>query len=239
MVEIQVFGSSSKGNAYLLFDGERSLLLEAGVNFKKLVNVFWPLVDGCLITHEHGDHSKVAMDVIHRTGLDIYTSSGTQEALQLPNHRVKTVKSLEEFQVGNWRVLPFQTEHNTPFESKHNVNEPLGFFINTKDGDNVLFATDTKYIRYKFPGITHLMIECNYQMAIIDENVANGKVHSKLRDRIVATHFELNNVKNFILSNDMSDLQEVWLLHLSERNADAELFKQEIQAITGVPVYIA
>lgn len=238
MIDVKVIGSSSKGNAYLINDGERSLLLEAGINLTKR-NVDLSNCDACLITHEHGDHSKYAMDIINTSGMDVYMSAGTQKALQLPRHRVKEIKALEEFQVGNWRVLPFDTEHNMPKASKFNVNEPLGFFIQAKSGENILFATDTKYIRYKLPGITHLMIECNYQLEIINDNVMNGTIHASLRDRIVATHFELQNVKKFIQSNDMSTLQEVWLLHLSSSNADPTFFKEEIQAITGVPVYVA
>lgn len=228
MLTITSFGSSSKGNAYLINDGERSLLLEAGINLK---GVDLSECDGCLITHEHGDHAKYAMHVINKSGMDVYLSGGTQEALQLPKHRTKQLKALEETEIGNWRVLPFKTEHD--------VNEPLGFFIQSKDGDCLLFATDTYYIRYKFPGITHLMIECNYSLEILDANVQSGRVGKFLKNRIVKSHFELENVKQFILSNDLSNLKEVWLLHLSEKNANADLFKREIQAITGVPVYIA
>ena len=231
MIDIKSYGSSSAGNAYVISDGERSLMLEAGIHLKHMNDVDWQSIDGCLITHEHGDHSKYAMNVINQTGIDVFTSEGTQKALDLPKYRVKTLESLKQHKIGDWNILPFDVQHD--------VNEPLGFFIQSKYGDKILFATDTYYIKYKLPGITHLMIECNYSIDILNENVENGKIGNFLRKRIVKSHFELGNVKRFIELNDTSQLKEVWLLHLSSSNADAELFKKEIQAITGVPVYIA
>lgn len=231
MIDIKSYGSSSAGNAYVISDGERSLMLEAGIHLKNMNDVDWQSIDGCLITHEHGDHSKYVMKLINQTGIDVFTSAGTQKALDIPKYRVKTLESLKQHKIGDWKILPFDVQHD--------VNEPLGFFIQSKHGDKILFATDTYYIKYKLPGITHLMIECNYSIDILNENVETGKIGNFLRKRIVKSHFELGNVKRFIELNDMSQLKEVWLLHLSSSNADAERFKKEIQAITGVPVYIA
>lgn len=231
MIQVKVFGSGSSGNSYVISDGQRSLMLEAGINLKKMHEVDWQSVDGCLITHDHGDHTDFVHQVIKQTGMDIYLSAGTQEVLKLPSYRTKTLKSLEQQKMGNWTVLPFDTQHD--------AKEPLGFFIQSKDGDRLLFATDSFYIKYKIPGITHLMVECNYAADILDQNIKDGRIDQFRKRRLLKSHFELGNVKKFIQSNDMSQLQEVWLLHLSDTNSDAERFKTEIQAITGVPVYIA
>lgn len=83
------------------------------------------------------------------------------------------------------------------------------------------------------------MIECNYSLEILERNYQHRKIDKKQRNRIITSHFELNNVRQFLQSNDLSKLQEVHLLHLSDRNSDAEQFKREIQAIVGVPTYIA
>jgi hypothetical protein len=40
-------------------------------------------------------------------------------------------------------------------------------------------------------------------------------------------------------ANDLSKVQEIWLLHLSDGNSDADRFKREIQELTGKPVYVA
>ncbi|TFI64602.1 MBL fold metallo-hydrolase, partial [Carnobacterium divergens] len=192
----------------------------------------WQSVDGCLITHEHGDHSKYANELLKTTSIDIFTSKGTQETLKLPSYRVHCLEPLKQKQIGNWSIIPFPTEHD--------ASEPLGYLIQSnKTNEKLLFATDTYYIRYKFKGITHLMIECNYALDILNENVKNGRIGAFLKNRILKSHFSLENVKAFIKANDFSQLQEVWLIHLSDSNSDAERFKKEIQAITGTPVYIA
>lgn len=231
MIKVNVYGSNSDGNSYVISDGERSLMLEAGISLKRMNEVDWQSVDGCLITHEHGDHKKYVDKVIKQTGMNVFLSEGTQEVLNLPSYRSTILKPLKQQNIGSWEVLPFDVEHD--------VNEPLGFFIKSKDDDRLLFATDTFYVRYKFPGITHLMVECNYSLDILDENIASGRIGAYRKKRLLKSHFELENVKTFIKSNDMSQLQEVWLLHLSDANSDAARFKKEIQAITGVPVYVA
>lgn len=230
-MNIEVFGSSSKGNAYKISDGERSLLLEAGIKLNK-IKCDWQSIDGCLITHEHGDHSEYANELLKTTSIDIFTSKGTQEALKLPNYRVNCLEPLKQKQIENWSIIPFPTEHDAV--------EPFGYLIHSsKTNEKLLFATDTYYIRYKFKGITHLMIECNYALDILNENVKNGRIGAFLKNRVLKSHFSLENVKEFIKATDLRELKEVWLLHLSDSNSNAERFKKEIQAITGTPVYIA
>ncbi|MFE2774548.1 MBL fold metallo-hydrolase [Aerococcus urinaeequi] len=231
MLEIKTFGSNSTGNCYLLKDGSSHLLLEAGINPKRM-SIDWSKVEGVLISHEHQDHAKYAKEIIKRTGADLYCSEGTSSVLRgVPSHRIHMVSSKRSFNIGGWKIMPFDIEHD--------AQEPLGFLIETPSKQRVLFATDTYYIRYKFTGITHLMIECNYSLEILESNYKHRKIDKKQRNRIITSHFELNNVRQFLQSNDLSKLEEVHLLHLSDRNSDAEQFKREIQAIVGVPTYIA
>lgn len=231
MLEIETFGSNSTGNCYLLKDGSSHLLLEAGINPKRM-SIDWSKVEGVLISHEHQDHAKYAKDIVKRTGTDIFCSAGTGSCVVgVPTYRTNLVKAKSSFTTNDWKIMPFDIEHD--------AQEPLGFLIETPSGQRVLFATDTYYIRYRFTGITHLMIECNYSLEILERNYQHRKIDKKQRNRIITSHFELNNVRQFLQSNDLSKLQEVHLLHLSDRNSDEEQFKREIQAIVGVPTYIA
>lgn len=53
---LEVLGSSSKGNCYILKSAKDILILEAGVNVKDIklaLNFNFRDVVGCLITHEH------------------------------------------------------------------------------------------------------------------------------------------------------------------------------------------
>lgn len=234
MIQIKSLGSSSAGNAYRITDGKTELLLEAGLKYKDIQRALAFRVSrlaGCLITHEHNDHSLSVPNLI-KAGIDVYTSKGTAEALKVENsHRVKPVIAQERFTIGTWTILPFETEHDAA--------EPLGFLIANQDGDKLLFATDTYYLRYRFAGLTHIMVECNYSMDILNANITADRMPAVLKNRLLKSHFGLENVKDFLQANDLSCVQEIHLLHLSDGNSDEERFKREIAELTGLPVYVA
>lgn len=231
-MEIQVLASGSKGNCYRVTDGSTPLLLECGIRFKEIqqkLDFELSGVDGVLVSHEHKDHSKALQDAI-KAGIDCYMSQGTAEALGVSGHRVKVIKTLQQYKVGTWTILPFDTVHD--------ASEPLGFLLASGD-KKLLFATDTAYLKYRFRGLTHIMIEANYQSDILRENVASGLVPVEVRERIRRSHFEFGHLKDFFRANDLSRVEEIYLLHLSDGNSDAERFKREIQGLTGKPVYVA
>lgn len=232
MIEIKALASSSKGNCYRVTDGRTPLLLECGINYKDIqkgLDFQMSSIAGCLVTHEHNDHVKSIKDVL-KAGIDLYGSKGTFETLTITHHRLKPVKAREQFQIGTWTILPFEVEHD--------VSEPIGYLLANQQGEKLLFATDTYYIRYKFKGITHFMVECNYSLEILNENVAAGLIDKGRKKRLMRSHFSLENVKEFFKANDLSKVQEIWLLHLSDSNSDADLFKREIQELTAKMVFV-
>jgi phosphoribosyl 1,2-cyclic phosphodiesterase len=232
LIEITALASSSKGNCYRVTDGITPLLLECGISYKEIqrgLNFQMSSIAGCLVTHEHNDHCKSIKDVM-KAGIDVYASQGTFETLNISGHRVKPVAAKEQFQIGTWTVLPFEVEHD--------VSEPIGFLLANQQGEKMLFATDTYFIRYKFKGLTHILVEANYSMQILHENVAEGLIDKGRKKRLMRSHFSLENVKDFLKVNDLSKVQEIWLLHLSDTNSDADLFKREIQELTGKVVYV-
>lgn len=233
MVEIRPLASGSAGNCYHLTDGSTPILLECGIPFREIrhrLNFRTSDVAACLVTHEHQDHAMAIGDVL-RSGIDVYASKGTIEAVGITHHRLHPVEPRKVVKIGTWNVMPFEAEHNAA--------EPLGFLMANAAGDKVLFATDTYYLRYRFKGLTHIMIECNYARDILQAKVVSGEIPRVAARKLIRAHFSLENVKDFFRANDLSAVQEIWLIHLSDRNSDAERFKREIQAVTGKPVYIA
>lgn len=233
MIEIIPLASGSRGNCYRVTDGKTPLLLECGISYKeiqKALNFRVSEIAGCLVSHEHQDHCKALNDIM-RAGIDCYMSQGTADALDISSHRLHIIKARQQFKLNTWTILPFKTEHDAA--------EPIGFLLANQDSEKLLYATDTYYIRYRFQGLTHIAVECNYSLDILKANVKAGNVPVVLKNRILKSHFSLENVKEFLKVNDLSKVQEIWLLHLSDGNSDAERFKREIQSLTGKPVYIA
>ena len=228
---ITVLGSSSAGNACLV-GGRSPLLLDCGLSvreLKKATGYRLSSLSGCLVTHCHGDHSKAAADLM-RAGVDCYMSRGTAEALGLTGHRLKVVKPLEQFSVGDWTVLPFETVHDAA--------EPMGFLLAAGD-EKLLYLTDTAYCPYCFRGLTRIMIECNYDKEILDRNIEAGKLHPGMRRRLLRSHMSIDRVLDFLAANDLAAVREIVLLHLSDGNSDAGEFKRQVQAATGRMVRVA
>lgn len=233
MIDFAVLGSGSKGNCYALHDGQTSLLLECGIPFKqiqRILNFQASSFDGVLISHSHKDHCGAARDCL-KAGLELYASKETLEAFGWSSHRFNTVEPLKKFQLKTWAILPFST--------KHDCEGSLGFLLANKTGEKLLYATDTAYLHYRFKDISHLAIECNHSSEILSEKVTAGITPRAVRNRVIASHFSLDNLKRFLQAMDANCLKEIHLLHLSDSNADAGRFKLEIQQVVGCEVYIA
>jgi len=232
-IEIKVLASSSAGNAYIVSDGQNTLLIECGIKFKDIqrgLRFRASGLAGCLLSHEHNDHARAVKDVM-RAGVDVYASEGTFETLGVKGHRAKVIKALKQFHIGSWIVLPFDTIHD--------ASEPLGFLLASKVGGKVLYMTDSAYCKYRFKGLTHIMVEANYSEEIIRQNAKNGIIQQTLKNRIIRNHMSIERLLDMLRANDLSQVREIWLLHLSDNNSDAERFKREIQELTGKEVYIA
>ncbi|EAD3347545.1 MBL fold metallo-hydrolase [Listeria monocytogenes] len=230
-MKIKTIASGSKGNAYVISSGRSQLLIECGINFDKIrkaLNFDLSTVEGCLISHEHGDHVAGVKKMLRTSNIKLYASEGTLSVLKPLDSQQVVLKEKVAQNIGEWIVLPFRTEHD--------AKEPLGFMIQRKN-ERLLFITDSYFVRYKFKNINYLMIECNYSADILEENVINKVIHPVQKKRVLQSHFSLENVKDFLKANDLSHLREIHLLHISEKNGDPERFKNEIQAMTGIPVY--
>ena len=210
--------SSSSGNAYIVSDNDTRILLECGVSHKKLQKLAgFQLTEfqGVLVTHEHKDHAKAAVELISR-GMPVYMSQGTAEALE--TDAANLIEDMEQFNIGSIDIVPFATFHD--------AKEPLGFLIKSRiDGDVLAFATDTVNLRYKFPGLNILAIEANYDKAILDRC---EKMPEKVRYRITNSHMEIDTLCDYLRSLDLSQCREIYLLHLSDATSHEGHFLNKV-----------
>ena len=236
-MELKILGSSSKGNCYLLDNGKEALMIECGIAFKevqKAVDFDISRICGVIISHEHGDHAKHVKKCIE-SRIPVYGSQGTLDALISPTGDVPSLVcrmcELTIHQIGGFRVQPFATQHDAA--------EPFGFLIYHPECGMVLFATDTYYLHYTFDGLNNILIECNYRQDILDSNVESGKIHPVMRKRTMKSHCSFDTCKEILEANDLSKVNNIVLIHISDVNANANEFKQGIVEATGKTVYIA
>jgi len=233
MIEFRALRSSSAGNGYVVGDGATRLLIECGVHYRELQRLLGFRVaelDGALVSHEHGDHACAAVAVM-RAGVDVYASAGTWSALQpAALHRAHAVEAGKPFSVGTWRIMPFPTVHDAV--------EPLGFYLASPAG-RVLYITDSAYCAHRFAGLTMLAVEANYSEKILQDRVNAGELAPAHRNRVLRNHLSLERLVEMLTANDLSRVEAIHLLHLSDGNSDAERFRETVAAATGKPVYVA
>ena len=127
------------------------------------------------------------------------------------------------------------------FGVKHDAKDPVGYLIYHPECGNVLFLTDTFYCPYNFNdvGLNNIIIEANFSRKIIDRKVKDGASPEFLRNRILKSHLSLEYCKELLEANDLSAVNNIVLIHLSDSNSDEEMFQREVTELTGKNVSVA
>lgn len=197
--------SSSRGNSYVVSDGETSLLLECGISFRRIkqgLGFDLSAIRACLVSHEHKDHAKSVMDLI-KSGVEVFASEGTADALGCD--LITPVADRVQFRVGSLEIMPFRTWHD--------AKEPLGFLVYSRaDGERLVFATDTVNLGYQFPRANLLALEANYDKDIL---ARCERMPEKVRKRVTNSHMEITTLCQYLRTLDLSACRTLYLLHLS------------------------
>lgn len=226
VMQLFVVATGSTANTYVLStnDGE-SLILDAGVPFKKVLPHIPDVrkISACLITHEHADHARAWAEYAKR-GIPLVLSEGTNNALSA---NVRPTRELQRISVGSFIVMPFMVQHDAA--------EPFGFLVQyAPTGETLLYATDTYYLRYTFPGVNYWVIECNYC-----EDLVDGETNLVLRNRLKESHMGLGRLLDVFASNDMLCADKIVLVHLSDKRSNENVMQNSISAQTGVETVAA
>lgn len=183
-------------------------------------------IDGCLVTHRHGDHSK-SVDKLLERGIPVY---GNKDMLDF-NRDITYKPELQWFKIGTFDILPFNVKHDV---------ECYGFYVKSIiSNETLLYITDAAYCKYTFPDINYLLIEANYAQNKIYNAVKNRETSDYLAERIIQTHMCIETMIGFLKSNDLSNLKKIVLLHMSDNHSDENDFKNRVKSITNADIYTA
>jgi phosphoribosyl 1,2-cyclic phosphodiesterase len=231
-MKLHIFGSNSSGNGYALEGKKETLLIECGVSLskvKKQLDFDLSKVSGCIISHEHGDHFKFHSE-FSKAGIDLYGTHGTFFKIQR-NHRHITIVEGVDFNIGSFKIKPFKITHD--------AIEPVGFLIHHHECGLVLFLTDTKYCSYEFPKLNNIIVEANYSESILMDKTWNQTINPYLTSRIIESHMSIETCKELLKANDLSEVNNIVLIHLSNGNSDAKNFQKEVKELTNKTVHVA
>jgi len=233
-MNIQVLASGSSGNCYCISDGQTQILLEAGINIKKIqakLDFGLSNISGVLLSHAHRDHSLSISDLADRYGINCYMHKDTANALNLRGYRIRTISHSKQFQIGTFVIVPFDLPHinvdSTPCAN-------LGYLIySTATKETLFFATDCMYIKNTFSPCEIYLVETNYT-----EDVDNVKSISVIENRRYNSHMSLNTALKFLQNQDLSKCKKIYAIHLSDTMCNEQEIYSKLTEATKKEVII-
>jgi phosphoribosyl 1,2-cyclic phosphodiesterase len=223
-MKLHVIGTGSKGNCYILeSNNNERLIIELGVRFKEIkeaIKFDLKSVEGCLCTHLHNDHAMSVKDAV-KAGLNVYSI--------IDQANIK-IENKQTYQIGSFKVMPLEAKHDVPCSM---------FLISHPESGVILFATDTIYLKYKFENLSHIIIEANYCENILDEYELYGRSNEYVSNRVRRSHMSVQQCEKTIMQNDISNVQNIVLIHLSDSNSHEVKFKKQIEETTKKNVTVA
>lgn len=233
-MKLKVISSGSIGNAYLLEASNSALLIECGVKLsqiKEAADFDLLKIVGCVVTHEHLDHSK-SLNQVSQAGIPIATSAGTYKALKVSSDlRDFTLSHATSVWISErWKVSALKVEHD--------ASEPLAFLIEHEECGRVLFVTDTYIFKYNIIDVDHLIIEANYDEEIVKE-IQRKKGADYVNNRRFSSHMSFQTAMETIQRLDRLSMKNIVLIHLSDQVSNEKKFKEETEALFGIPTTVA
>lgn len=213
-MKLNVLGSGSDGNTYLVNCDGDVLILDCGISLKETkiaLDFDLSRIAGCFISHEHGDHSKYRKEY-EGLGVPMLTPYDTDV-------------SRMGVRMGNYHIQAFKTPHGDI--------DSYGALIRHKNGETILYLTDTSYCRYSFKNcnINHFLVEVNYQEKYVDMDAPNFK-HK------IGGHCSLETCKGIIQTNLTPSMKSVIAIHLGFGSTNPTEIIGEIKAIVPDGVYV-
>lgn len=212
MSKLHVVDSGSSGNTYLLDCGGEILVIDCGIcfmNVKKILDFNIRGIVGAVVSHVHGDHSK-AIKEYERAGIEVWKPYEDENLMQ-------------KKQMGKFIIKSFPCIHDVPC---------VGYLIEHSDsGLKMLYATDTRYIKYMFRGLTAMLIEANYSEEYVNRDEAKYR-------HVLEGHLSIETAIECIKANINDGLKNIILCHLSKDNSDPGAFKESVKAIVPDEVQV-
>jgi len=232
-VRFAALGSGSRGNGWLIESGTTVLLVDSGFPLRetrvRLARLGLDVEDlsAVVITHEHGDHIRGIGPLARSSGLPVWMTHGTRQALRddnLPGLRL--FDSDTPFAIGDLEVLPFAVPHD--------AREPCQLTIG--DGVHRLgLLTDlgslTPHVERSLAGCDALVLEANHDTGMLRD----GPYHEALKRRVGGDLGHLSNAQAAALLGrlDLGRLHHLIAAHLSETNNSQARVRASFAAVLG------
>lgn len=231
-MQVHVLASGSRGNATLVTYKGTSILIDAGISCKRVVDEMKALqldasqLDGIFLTHEHTDHVAGVAQLLKRFSIPLYTRKKTWQALasKIGEYRDCMVEITDkEVSVGHLTVQPFSTYHDAV--------DPCGFSC-YGGSEKMSLLTDTgmvdRRIIAEMEDSSYLVLEANHDLDMLRES---DKYPMMLKRRIAGNYGHLNNEQTaeILLYLTKKKERNVILAHRSADNNTMATIERTLQ----------
>ncbi|WAM32043.1 MBL fold metallo-hydrolase [Caldicellulosiruptor naganoensis] len=226
--------SGSSGNVILISYKDTTILVDAGVSFRKLTCAlnkigFNKKIDAILLSHDHSDHVKCAGVYFRKLNVPIITNYRTWEAIKnsigkVDERNVHLIETGTSFSIGNIGIDTFSIPHD--------AKDPMGFcfYVGNK---KISISTDLGHVNEKvaqkidFSDI--ILLEANHDI----EMLLTGPYPYYLKQRIKSDIGHLSNEQaaQMILKLNLERTKRIYLGHLSEENNHPDVALMTVKSI--------
>ncbi len=217
---ISILGSGSSGNVTFVTDGSVRLLLDAGLACREIERRLRTLgvaprdIDGVMLSHEHGDHSKGAWRFCAKHSVTLYATAGTHREMPKLADR-----DIEWIGVQSGSSLKLRRLQVDLFPTPHDAADPIGFRLRR---GNLAFGhvTDIGHVSDEVAdglrGCSAILIEANHDI----EMLRSGDYPETLKHRVGGRFGHLSNdaLARYLEYRLPDGLRHLFLAHLSKNN---------------------
>ncbi|MGE5346032.1 MAG: MBL fold metallo-hydrolase [Acidithiobacillales bacterium] len=221
-MEVAFLGSGSSGNCAVVRAGRTAVLLDAGLSPRDTARrlkgrgISLDEVSALLLTHEHSDHVRGALDLAEKRRLPIYATAGTARAAAFPGPLLADVRIVR----GGDEIVYGGELHVRVTRTPHDGEESVCFVFSDGTGRRVGVATDlghlSREVAEALRGCEVIGLEANHDVDLLRD----GPYPSFLKRRILS---DVGHLSNEDAAAGLRDLvtertRHVVALHVSRHN---------------------
>jgi len=217
-MKIAALASGSSGNCFYVGNRNSSVLVDAGISCKRVVERLSLLgenpekIKGIFVTHEHTDHTR-GVDVLARKfNIPIFATKGTINNSFLCSNEelINEIKNNELIKLAGLEI--------EAFSKPHDAADPVSFAI--RNGKMISILTDighaSKNVISAVSESDFLVLESNHDLQMLQEGPYPYFVKRRIDSEL--GHFSNLHSGLCVLEHANRRLKHVMLAHLSEIN---------------------
>lgn len=225
-------GSGSRGNATLILEQDRGVLIDCGFNRKTVLQRLQDSgtdprqLEAIFVTHEHSDHANGVKALAEALAIPFYSSFGTARKMGWVEHELwRCVEADRSVSVGHLNIQPVVVPHD--------AEEPFQYVLENSASKRLGVLSDlgslTPHILDNYSYCHALQLEANHDPVMLQ----NGPYPPSLRARVAGNfgHLSNNQCAQLIAGVQWHGLMSVTAGHISEKNNSVELVCTELSQV--------